>query len=229
MPEIGRLLGAGASQVQLTLSAYLIGIAVGQVIYGPVSDHYGRKPVLLAALALFCFASALCAAAPDIETLIAARALQALGGSGATVLPRAIVRDLYTAERAGLELSRIGAIMSVAPVIAPLVGALVQIGFGWRANFVVIMAVGLIATISGAPCRKPCIAARSNHCRCPASCTVIVRSLPIGRLSPISASWPAAMPGCLPGSPARRLFCRICMAFQHSGLRWLSPLPALGR
>ena len=143
MPDIGRLLAADASTVQLTLSAYLVGFAVGQIIYGPISDNYGRKPVLLTALALFCAASLACAAAPNIEALIAARALQALGGSGAIVLARAIVRDLYTGERVGRELSRMGAIMSFAPVLAPLVGGIVQAWLGWRANFIIIVAVGM--------------------------------------------------------------------------------------
>lgn len=147
MPDIGRLLATDASSVQLTLSAYLAGFAVGQIIYGPLSDHYGRKPVLLAALGLFCAASLACAAAPNIEALIAARALQALGGSGAIVLARAIVRDLYTGARAGRELSRMGAIMSFAPVLAPLIGGIVQAWFGWRANFIIIVAVGM-ATIA---------------------------------------------------------------------------------
>jgi len=146
MPDIGRLLVANTSAVQLTLSAYLVGFAVGQIIYGPISDHYGRKPVLLTALVLFCVASLACAAAPNIEALIAARAVQALGGSGAIVLARAIVRDLYTGERAGRELSRMGAIMSFAPVLAPLIGGIVQAWFGWRANFIIIVAVGM-ATI----------------------------------------------------------------------------------
>jgi len=152
MPAIGQALGAGTSEVQLTLSSYLVGVAAGQVVYGPLSDRFGRKPVLLMALALFCAASLACAAAPTIETLIAARALQALGGSGAIVLPRAIVRDLYAGERAGRELSRIGAVMSFAPVLAPLIGGIVQAGFGWRANFAVIVAVGIFAATAAWRC-----------------------------------------------------------------------------
>ncbi len=147
MPDIGRLLTASTAQVQLTLSSYLIGFAVGQIIYGPLSDLWGRKPVLLMALLLFCTASLLCALAPTIETLIAARVVQALGGSGAIVLTRAIVRDLYSGERAGRELSRIGAVMSFAPIVAPLIGATVQLSFGWRANFIVIVGVGVFATL----------------------------------------------------------------------------------
>jgi DHA1 family bicyclomycin/chloramphenicol resistance-like MFS transporter len=147
MPDIGRLLGADPSDVQLTLSAYLVGFAFGQIIYGPISDRYGRKPVLLMALVLFCAASLACAVASNIETLIVARALQALGGSGAIVLPRAIVRDLYTGRRAGRELSRMGAIMSFAPVFAPLIGGIVQAWFGWRANFIIIVAIGITTIV----------------------------------------------------------------------------------
>jgi len=72
MPAVGRLLGASTAEVQLTLSSYLMGFAVGQIVYGPASDRWGRRPVLLAALALFCAASLACALAPTIETLIAA-------------------------------------------------------------------------------------------------------------------------------------------------------------
>jgi MFS transporter, DHA1 family, multidrug resistance protein len=147
MPDIGRLLGASAGQVQLTLSSYLVGIAVGQIIYGPLSDRYGRRPVLLAALVLFCAASLACAIAPNIGSLIIARALQALGGAGAVVLPRAVVRDLYSGEQAGRELSRISAVMSFAPIIAPLIGGVVQTTIGWRANFAIIVAIGLFTSM----------------------------------------------------------------------------------
>jgi len=163
MPDIGRSLAASASDVQLTLSSYLIGFAAGQIIYGPLSDRWGRKPVLLAALALFCAASLACALAPTIGILIAARALQALGGSGAIVLPRAIVRDIYAGERAGRELSRIGAVMSFAPILAPLLGAGVQAGFGWRATFVVIVGVGLFATAMVWRAMPETLAHRSGH------------------------------------------------------------------
>ncbi|MCC6888326.1 MAG: multidrug effflux MFS transporter [Hyphomicrobiales bacterium] len=147
MPDIGRLLETSPAGVQLTLSSYLVGFAIGQIVYGPVSDRFGRKPTLLAALLLFCAASLACALAPTIEFLIVARACQALGGAGAIVIPRAVVRDLYSGERAVRELSRMGAIMSFAPVAAPLIGAFVQTGFGWRANFVIIVAIGVLTTL----------------------------------------------------------------------------------
>jgi DHA1 family bicyclomycin/chloramphenicol resistance-like MFS transporter len=143
LPDIARLLGASTAEVQLTISAYLIGFAVGQILYGPVSDRHGRKPVLLAAVALYCAASLACALSTSIEMLIVARAMQALGGSGGIVLARAIVRDLYSGARAGRELSLIGSVMALAPVLAPIVGGVLQTGLGWRSVFFAMVAAGL--------------------------------------------------------------------------------------
>jgi MFS transporter, DHA1 family, multidrug resistance protein len=147
LPDIGRSLSASPAAVQLTLSVYLIGYAVGQVLYGPLSDRFGRKPVLLIALAGYGLASIACALAPSIETLLAARALQALGSSGSIVIARAVVRDLYEGARAGRELALMGAIFSLAPVIAPSVGGVLQSAFGWRSNFVVLTLIGMSAAL----------------------------------------------------------------------------------
>src|SRR6185295_15298776 len=144
-PEIGRLLGASPAIVQLTLSLYMVAYAVGQIVYGPLSDRYGRIPVLRFALAVYCIASLACAAASNIEMLLTARAFQALGSSGAIVLARAIVRDLYSGARAGRELSLMGAIMALAPVCAPMIGGVLQSAFGWRSHFILQIAFGLIA------------------------------------------------------------------------------------
>ena len=144
-PDIARLLHASPATVQLTLSLYMVAYAVGQIVYGPLSDRFGRMPVLRAALVIFCVASLACALAPNIELLLAARALQALGSSGAIVLARAVVRDLYSGARAGRELSLMGAIMALAPVGAPMIGGVLQSGFGWRSNFVLQIAFGLVA------------------------------------------------------------------------------------
>ena len=143
LPDIGRTLASPDAQVQLTLSFYLIGFAGGQVIYGPISDRHGRRMVLMAALALFITASLVCAAAPSIEILIAARFFQAIGGSGAAVLARAVVRDVYEGARVARELSRLAAVMALAPLIAPLIGGALQTYFGWRASFIALTAVGI--------------------------------------------------------------------------------------
>jgi MFS transporter, DHA1 family, multidrug resistance protein len=144
LPDIARLLHASTAQVQLTISSYLIGFAIGQIIYGPFSDRHGRKPVLIAAVAIYCLATLACALSTSIEMLIVARFFQAVGGSGGVVLSRAIVRDLYSGARAGRELSVIASVMALAPVMAPVIGGALQTGFGWRASFFVLVAAGVI-------------------------------------------------------------------------------------
>ena len=147
LPAIERILEAPTARVQLTIASYLLGFAVGQVIWGPISDRRGRRPVLLAALVLYAVATLVCAAAQSIDTLIAARLLQAIGGSGSIVLARAMVRDLYSGVRAGRELSLMGAISGFAPIAAPMIGGVLQTGFGWRASFIVMAAAGAAAIL----------------------------------------------------------------------------------
>lgn len=143
-PEMARLLQATPAQVQLTISVYLVGFAIGQVVYGPLSDRHGRKPVLLSATALFIFASIVCTLAPSIEVLIAARALQAFGGAGMMVLPRAITRDLYEGVYVAREMARMAAVMALTPVVAPLIGGALETAFGWRSNFLFLAAFGVV-------------------------------------------------------------------------------------
>jgi len=149
LPAITAGLGASTGQGQMTLSAFLLGFAAGQFFYGPVSDRVGRRPVLLFGLGLFTAASLICALAPNIETLIGARFLQALGASGPIVLGRAIVRDFYEGARAGRELSRMGTIMGVVPALAPILGGLIAQFSHWRMTFAVMIlcGAGLAATV----------------------------------------------------------------------------------
>ena len=147
LPELGRVFGASVPQVQLTLSGYLLCFAIGQIVFGPISDHVGRKPVLLAALSLYVAVCLSCMFATSIEMLIALRCLQALGVAGAPVLARAIVRDLYQGVRAGRELARMGSITALAPVVAPSLGGILQSTFGWRASFLGMAALGLCAIV----------------------------------------------------------------------------------
>jgi DHA1 family bicyclomycin/chloramphenicol resistance-like MFS transporter len=148
LPAIGAALDASPAAVGLTVSFYLIGFAVGQVAYGPLSDRHGRKPVMFAAMLIYCAATIVCALAPTIEALIAARALQAFGSSGAVVLARAVVRDLYEGPRAGRELSLMAMIMGLAPIVAPIIGSGLQAASGWRACFVFLVLAGVAAAVA---------------------------------------------------------------------------------
>ncbi|HXZ46619.1 MAG TPA: multidrug effflux MFS transporter [Pseudolabrys sp.] len=142
LPDIARQLDASTAQAQFTISSYLIGFALAQSFYGPVSDRHGRKPVLLTAITLYCAASLVSAFSTSIEMLIIARFFQAVGGSGGIVLTRAIVRDIYSGARAGRELSVIGSVMALAPVLAPLAGGVLQTAFGWQSVFLTLVAAG---------------------------------------------------------------------------------------
>src|ERR1700733_15144009 len=145
LPDIAHSLNAPVVQVQLTIAFYLLGFGFGQIVYGPTSDRFGRRPVLLIALTLYGVATIACALAQSIDALIAARFVQALGGAGAVVLARAVVRDLYSGVRAGRELSLMGSITAFAPLVAPVIGGLLQTAFGWRATFYVLVVFAMFA------------------------------------------------------------------------------------
>lgn len=147
LPTIGRALSADNAQVQLTLSVFLAGFAFSQLIYGPLADRFGRRPVILAGLTIYLLATLVCASAPDIEVLILARFVQAVGACVGPVLGRAVVRDIYGRERAARMLSYMGLAMALAPALGPILGGFLEVWFGWRANFAVlaVIAVSLLA------------------------------------------------------------------------------------
>jgi DHA1 family bicyclomycin/chloramphenicol resistance-like MFS transporter len=145
MPSMTRALSATPEQVQLTLSLYMYGWGAAQIFVGPLADRYGRRPVVIAGLALFVAASGVCAGARNIETLIGARVVQAIGMATVAVVPRAVVRDLYSGERAARMLSLMGVVLGIAPIVAPIIGSHLHVWFGWQANFIFVTAYGAIA------------------------------------------------------------------------------------
>ncbi|MCZ8260052.1 MAG: multidrug effflux MFS transporter [Beijerinckiaceae bacterium] len=152
LPSIARHFGVASGQAQLTLSAYLIGFAMGLPVYGPVSDRIGRKKVVLFGLGLYGVANLISAMAPSLDVLIASRGLQGLGAAAPLVVARAMVRDLHEGRRAAQELARMGTIMGVVPAIAPILGVGLELGFGWRSNFLAtaLLAAGLAAMVVSA-------------------------------------------------------------------------------
>jgi DHA1 family bicyclomycin/chloramphenicol resistance-like MFS transporter len=142
-PALARDLGTDVSSVELTLSAFLVGLAVGQAFYGPLSDRVGRKPPLYAGIALYVIASAGCALTRSIDGLIVLRVVQSLGACAGMVLARAVVRDLYEERESARVFSLLMLIMGAAPILAPLAGAQVLVRFGWSAIFWLLAAFGL--------------------------------------------------------------------------------------
>lgn len=140
LPVLATAFGRDISIAQMTVSLYMVGIACSQIIMGPLSDRFGRRPVLLAGLALMVAASAACIFAETLPQLIAARFLQALGGATGMVVSRAIIRDLYSRERISSMLSLVIAVMMIAQMLSPLTGGLLETAFGWRSIFYVITA-----------------------------------------------------------------------------------------
>jgi DHA1 family bicyclomycin/chloramphenicol resistance-like MFS transporter len=141
-PAMAEGLRASLGEVERTLTVYFFGLAMAQLIYGPLADRYGRKPPLIAGLILYVIASLGCALAGDISTLTSWRVLQALGASAGMVVPRAVVRDHYNTQDAARALSTMMLVMGLAPILAPLIGGQL-LPLGWRSLFWVLTAIGL--------------------------------------------------------------------------------------
>jgi len=141
LPLAGADLGASPSGMQQTITLYVLGLAFGQLIYGPVSDTIGRRPTLLAGLALYLVASVFALVAPTLEWLVAARLAQALGGAAGITLGRSIVRDISTPERATKDLALLNLLTLVGPGLSPILGSLLAEGFGWRAIYVFLVCI----------------------------------------------------------------------------------------
>ncbi len=150
LPTLAREFGATGGAVQLTLAAFFIGLAAGQLLYGPLADRYGRKPPLYAGIVLFVAASALCALAPTLDALVALRFLQATGCCAGIVISRAVVRDLFEAHEAARMFSLIMLVMGVAPILAPLAGGYLLVLLGWQSIFWALALFGALCLLAAA-------------------------------------------------------------------------------
>ncbi|OJX81818.1 multidrug effflux MFS transporter [Magnetospirillum sp. 64-120] len=144
LPDMGRYFGTSVEMVQMTLSVFLLGFAVAMLIYGPLSDRFGRRRVILGGVVIYVVGSLACMVAPTIEALIASRFLQAVGACCGPVVSRAVVRDVYPREQAAKVMSYMASAMALAPFVAPLLGGWFHTLFGWRSNFILLLLFGLI-------------------------------------------------------------------------------------
>jgi len=143
LPEAARDLGAGVGAMQMTVSVYLFGLAVGQLAYGPLSDRFGRRPVLTAGLVVYTITSLAAAFVPNVDVLIVVRLFQALGGCAGLVLGRAMVRDTALPQEAARRLALMNLMVTVGPGAAPLIGGALASTLGWRSIFFFLFALGV--------------------------------------------------------------------------------------
>lgn len=138
LPKMAVQLGTDTATVQLTLSLFLLSLATAQLLLGPLSDRFGRRPVVLGGLTLMVVASLAAMAATSIDALIVARIVQAAGAATGVVIGRTIIRDLYERDRAAAMIGLVTTAMVIAPMVAPLIGGILDTAFGWEAIFLVI-------------------------------------------------------------------------------------------
>lgn len=142
LPSLTTYFATSVSRVQATMSVFIAGFAVATVIYGPLSDRFGRRSSLMTGLALFVLGSLGCMVAGSIEALIGWRFIQAIGGCAGPVVARAVIRDVYERDEAARLLSYMASAMALAPAVAPLIGGWLHVEFGWRSHFVVLAFIG---------------------------------------------------------------------------------------
>jgi DHA1 family bicyclomycin/chloramphenicol resistance-like MFS transporter len=142
LPSAARDLGATAAAMQGTISLYIVGLAIGQLIYGPLSDCFGRRPVLMVGLVLYTAAGIAAVLASGVQMLVAARFIQALGGCTGLVLGRAMVRDVAAPEDAARRLAGMNLVVVIGPALAPLAGGVLSSTLGWRSIFLVLIGLG---------------------------------------------------------------------------------------
>lgn len=145
LPAMAAGLAASPEAVQLSVTVFLAGFSFGMLFYGPISDRYGRRRVMLGGIGLFVVASLACMLAGAVEQLIVARLFQAIGGGSASVLARAVARDVYSPTEAIRKLSLMAMVTSVAPLLAPLIGSGVLALWGWRATFAALLLWGVMS------------------------------------------------------------------------------------
>lgn len=150
LPDAGASFSAPVSATQLTITTYFVGLALGQLFWGPLSDRYGRRPVLLSALSVMLIVSAAAPFAPSIGALTLLRLAQGLAMSGGVVVARSVARDLHAHEQAARLLARMMIVFSVVPIGAPILGAALTAHYGWRAVFwaLAAIAVGLLIAVA---------------------------------------------------------------------------------
>ncbi|MEI7845285.1 MAG: multidrug effflux MFS transporter [Chloroflexota bacterium] len=161
LPGMSAYFGVSADRINLTLTAFFIFYAIGTLVWGPLSDHYGRKPILVSGLSLYVIASAFCAFTWSVDGLILCRIFQAIGGSAAGAVATAIVKDTYTGKQRISVLAIVQSMVLISPALAPVLGAILLKVMSWRGVFWTLTGVGVLALV-GSLLFEESIAERSS-------------------------------------------------------------------
>ena len=148
LPNLASDFAVSPAAVQQTLSLFVFGFGTAQLIGGPLSDRYGRRPVLIAGLSVYLLAGMACALSPSLDWLVAARFVQAIGCCTAVVVARAIIRDAYSPAEGARVLAKASSLLALAPILGPILGGYLQVAFGWRAAFVTLALAGLVVWVA---------------------------------------------------------------------------------
>lgn len=192
LPELASSFRVSPATVQQTLSMFALGVAVSQLVSGPLSDRFGRRPVLLAGLLIYVAASMACALATHIDALIAARFFQAAGSCTVAVIARAVVRDAYPSGEGAHVIARSTSVLAVALLLSPVVGAQLQATLGWRANFVLLTLAGTALALASVLCFAETMTQHNPAAIRPAA---VLRNY--AALLHSRAFWAYALPGAL--------------------------------
>lgn len=192
LPHLATDLGVSTAAVQQTLSLFVVGFGVAQLISGPLSDRFGRRPVLLWGLGIYAGASLACALAPTLNLLVAARFVQAVGCCTAAVVARALIRDVYAPTEGAQMLAKASSLLALAPIFGPILGGYLQVWFGWRAAFVFHTIFCIVLTAAAAR-----LLAETNVHRNPAATQPRQLFAIYRRLASAESFWAYALPGAL--------------------------------
>ena len=154
LPEMTEVFNCDSSTVQLGLTFCMVGLAAGQLLFGPASDKYGRKPVLVFSLIVFVSASVVCCFSASVVAFTSARFLQGIGGSGGIVLSRSVAADMYSGRELARLIAVLSAINNLAPVAAPIAGGAVAHAWGWQGIFIVLLILGMVLLGMSVPLRE---------------------------------------------------------------------------
>ena len=223
LPRIAQDYAVSSSVVQLTLTGTLAGLAIGQLVIGPLSDSLGRRRPLMAGIVLHMLASVLCLFAPDIVVLGIARSLQGVGAAATMVVAIAVVGDLFTDSVAATVMSRLMLVLGVAPVIAPSLGAAVLLRFSWHWVFAVLVVLaGLLLLLATLALPETLPPSHRRPLRVRGILATYGELLRDSASSPSCSSRRSACPACSPTSRAPRSCFRVVMGSGNRPSRWCS-------